>query len=173
MIINNKKMTTKPLYVKSIIIVIWIAGFFLSCNSSIKQENMPITDSNEDYIGEVTYENDSIQQNIDIEDTIVFLIVETSFEYPGGEEARMKFLQENLVYPKIARETGYEGKVIIDFVVEKDGSLTNFKIVKRVHPLLDQEALRVVKLMPKWIPEKRKGKAVSVKYRMPISFRFE
>ena len=69
-------------------------------------------------------------------------------------------MQENLVYPQEAKEKGIEGKVYIGFVVEIDGSLTNFTIVKSAHPLLDEEALRVVKLMPKWIPGKQKDKAI-------------
>ena len=98
-------------------------------------------------------------------------IVEIMPEYPGGEEARIKFLQDNLVYPKIAREIGLEGKVWIGFVVEKDGSLSNFTVVKEVAPVLDNEALRVVKMMPKWTPGKQRTKTVRVQYQIPITFK--
>ena len=94
-------------------------------------------------------------------------------EFQGGEEARIKFLQENLVYPQEAKEKGIEGKVYIGFVVEKDSSLTNFTIVRSAHPLLDEEALRVVKLMPKWIPGKQKDKAIRFQFNIPIVFKLD
>jgi protein TonB len=106
------------------------------------------------------------------EDTTIYpVMVDKHPEYPGGDEARIKLLQENLQYPRAAREAGIEGKVFVGFVVEKDGSLTNFSIVRGVHPLLDNEALRVVKMMPKWIPGKQRGKAVRVQYQVPITFK--
>jgi protein TonB len=98
-------------------------------------------------------------------------IVEIYPEYPGGEEAMMKFLRDNLVYPKLAREIGLDGKVWIGFVVEKDGSLSNFNVAKGVAPLLDDEALRVVKMMPKWSPGKQRTKTVRVQYQIPITFK--
>ena len=93
-------------------------------------------------------------------------------QYPGGEEARVKFLQENIIYPKNAQEAGIEGKVLVGFVVEIDGSLTDFRIVRLRYPLplVDEEALRVAKLMPKWIPGKQNGKPIRVQYHMPIYF---
>jgi protein TonB len=99
-----------------------------------------------------------------------FLMGEVVPEFPGGDEARVKFLQENLVYPLKAREQGIEGKVWIGFVVETDGSLSNFTIVKGIDPILDNEALRVAKLMPKWIPGKERGKNVRVSFNLPITF---
>ena len=91
-------------------------------------------------------------------------------EFVGGDEARIKFLQENLVYPKVAREIGIEGKVIVEFVVEPNGTLSNFKVARGAAPALDEEALRVAKLMPKWKPGKQRGKEVRVRYTMPITF---
>jgi protein TonB len=92
-------------------------------------------------------------------------------EYPGGMDSLWKFILENIVYPEVARQAGIEGKVVISFVVEKDGSLSSFEVVKKVHPLLNEEALRVVKLMPNWEPGKLNGKAVKVRFQLPIEFK--
>ncbi|MDD5569988.1 MAG: energy transducer TonB [Bacteroidales bacterium] len=94
-------------------------------------------------------------------------------EFKGGEEARFKFILDNIKYPKDAKEMGIEGKVFISFIVEKDGSLSNFKILRGIGGGCDEEALRVAKLMPKWIPGKQKGYAVRVILNMPIQFTLE
>jgi len=105
------------------------------------------------------------------EDEMLFgLIEETYPEYPGGDEARMKFLKENLIYPQETKEKKIAGRVFVSFVVEIDGSLTNFEVVRGVHPLLDAEALRVVKMMPNWVPGEQKGKAVRTQFQIPITF---
>ena len=106
-------------------------------------------------------------------DTTVFKIVEVIPEFPGGDEARIKFMVENLNYPKLAREAGVEGRVAIGFIVETDGRLSNFTVIKSVHPLLDEEALRVIKMMPNWIPGKQDGKPVRVQFLIPVSFTLE
>ena len=90
--------------------------------------------------------------------------------FPGGEQARMKFLQENVIYPQEAKEKGIEGRVIVGFVVEVDGSLTHFEILRSAHPLLNEEALRVAKLMPKWTHGKQENKPIRMRYQMPITF---
>lgn len=92
-------------------------------------------------------------------------------EFPGGVEAFVKFLGSNIRYPKDAREKGIQGRVIITFVVEKDGSLSGNKIVRGVSPDIDAEALRVLEMSPKWSPGTQKGKAVRVQYSVPISFK--
>jgi protein TonB len=99
----------------------------------------------------------------------IVLFPETLPEFPGGEEARIKFLWENLEYPKTTRNLP-SGRVFIGFIVEADGSLTNFEIVRSLDPLLDEEALRVAKLMPRWKAEEQKGKAVRASFNMPINF---
>ena len=98
-----------------------------------------------------------------------FIIVEVMPEYPGGDEARMKFLADNLQYPKTTRHLP-SGKVVIGFVVEKDGSLTNFSIIRSVDRLLDEEVIRVIKLMPKWKAGEQRGKPVRVQMQIPITF---
>ena len=95
---------------------------------------------------------------------------EESPEFTGGEVARVQFLMDNLRYPMEAKEKKLQGRVAVYFVVEKDGSLTNFEVVKSVHPVLDEEALRVVNLMPKWKPGKVRGEAVRVQFQIPINF---
>ncbi|MCL2132436.1 MAG: energy transducer TonB [Lentimicrobiaceae bacterium] len=94
-------------------------------------------------------------------------------EFPGGEEARQQFLWDNTVYPREAKKQKLEGSVVIGFVVEADGSVSNVKVVRGVHPLLDEEAVRVTKMMPNWKPGTQDGKKVRVQYRMPIRFVFD
>jgi protein TonB len=103
----------------------------------------------------------------------VFDVVEQMPSFPGGNEALMKFLQENVKYPVVAQENGVQGRVVVSFVVERDGSITDVKVVRSVDPSLDKEATRVVKSMPRWIPGKQNGAAVRVKYNVPVSFRLQ
>lgn len=103
----------------------------------------------------------------------IFQVVEEMPSFPGGMGELMKFLGNNIKYPAVAQENGIQGRVIIQFVVEKDGSVANPVVVKGVDPALDKEALRVVKSMPKWTPGKQRGKAVRVKYTVPVTFRLQ
>ncbi len=96
--------------------------------------------------------------------------VEILPEFPGGDYAREKFLIENIKYPEVAIKARVEGTVIVCFVIEPDGSVTNIEIVRGKDPHLDAEALRVVKLMPKWKPAKQRGKAVRFRISMPVTF---
>lgn len=100
----------------------------------------------------------------------IFTIVEDMPEFPGGIQALYKYLGENVKYPQAAKANGISGKVFVNFTVEKDGSITDVKIIRGVHELLDKEAIRVVKAFPKWKPGKQRGKAVRVSYNIPISF---
>ena len=97
-------------------------------------------------------------------------VIDQPPEFPGGESARRKFLIENVNYPREAKKNNQQGRVMVGFVVEKDGRLTNFTIQESATPLLDAEALRVAKLMPKWIPGKLRGKLVRVQFQMPLTF---
>ncbi|MFK7785175.1 MAG: energy transducer TonB [Crocinitomicaceae bacterium] len=92
-------------------------------------------------------------------------------EYPGGEEAMFKFVTENIKYPQIDLEMGNEGRVYLEFIVEKDGTLANFKVLRGVSKSMDSEATRVAKLMPKWKPGEAGGKIVRTKMRLPFTFR--
>ena len=103
----------------------------------------------------------------------VFDVVEEMPQYPGGAEALLEFLNNNVQYPEKAEKAGIQGRVIATFVVETDGSVSNAKVVKSVDPLLDAEALRVISAMPKWKPGKQNGKVVRVRYTVPLSFHFD
>ncbi len=94
-------------------------------------------------------------------------------EYPGGTPAMFEFLMRNLKYPKDAEKQKVEGRVMVMFVVETDGSLSDVKVAKQVFPSLDAEAIRVVQAMPKWTPGKDKGKVVRVQFNLPIVFRLK
>ena len=109
----------------------------------------------------------------EVKDEPIFQVVEEMPEFPGGMAEAMKFLAKNINYPVAAQQAKIEGRVIVQFVVEKDGSVSDLKVMSGVSPELDAEAIRVVSMMPKWIPGKQRGKAVAVKYTMPIMFRLQ
>lgn len=100
----------------------------------------------------------------------IFTVVEESPHFPGGEDARIKFLQENLKYPVIARESSIQGTVFITFVIEKDGTITDIRVLRGIGGGCDEEALRALKLMPRWIPGKQRGKPVRVQFNLPVKF---
>ena len=91
--------------------------------------------------------------------------------YPGGMQELMKFLQTNIRYPKEAQERGIQGRVVVQFVVNKDGSICDEHVVRSVDPQLDAEALRVVRSMPNWEPGKQRGEKVRVRFTLPVTFR--
>lgn len=105
------------------------------------------------------------------EDTTIYNVVEVMPSYPGDMAECYMFVARQMHYPEKAEEKGIEGRVLIRFVVEKDGRLTNFEVIETPDPLLSDEALRVLKQMPQWIPAKNKGKDVRCRYSMPILFR--
>ena len=100
----------------------------------------------------------------------VFAIVEKMPQFPGGEKAINEFISKTLQYPVIAQENGIQGKVVCSFIINQDGSVTDAEVVSGVDPSLDREALRIVSAMPKWTPGTQRGKAVRVKYTMPVTF---
>lgn len=108
-----------------------------------------------------------------VEETKIFTVVEQMPMYPGGDAALMGYLRDNIKYPTVAAENGVQGRVVVGFVVERDGSITDVNILRGVDPSLDREAMRVVKSMPKWTPGKQNGSAVRVKYQVPVSFRLQ
>ena len=105
--------------------------------------------------------------------TKVFDVVEEMPSFPGGNGALMSYLNSNVKYPVVAQENGVQGKVIISFVVERDGSISDVKVARSVDPSLDREAQRVVKSMPRWTPGKQNGQTVRVKYTVPVVFRLQ
>lgn len=106
-----------------------------------------------------------------VDDNQIFEIVEEQAEFPGGQAAMLAFIQKNLKYPDIALENGIEGTVVVEFVVEKDGSLTDVKVIKDIGAGCGAEAVRVIKMMPKWKPGKQRDMAVRVKMKAPIRFK--
>lgn len=102
-----------------------------------------------------------------------FDVVEQMPQFPGGPAALMQFLSQNVKYPEEAYQKGTQGRVIVTFVVEKDGSITEARVVRSIEPLLDKEALRVINSMPNWNPGTQNGEPVRVKYTVPITFRLQ
>ena len=103
----------------------------------------------------------------------VYDVAEQMPEYPGGMPAMFEFLMKNMQYPKDAEKQKVEGRVMVMFVVEIDGSISDVKVAKKTFPSLDAEAVRVVQSMPKWTPGRDKGKVVRVQYTLPVSFRLK
>ncbi|MBR5574558.1 MAG: energy transducer TonB [Paludibacteraceae bacterium] len=108
------------------------------------------------------------------EEEVIFVVVESMPEFPGGQQAMMRYIGENIKYPVIAQENGIQGRVICQFVIEKDGKVTDIQVVRSSgEPSLDKEAVRVINSMPKWKPGKQRGKPVRVKYTIPVNFRLQ
>lgn len=103
----------------------------------------------------------------------IFEVVEQNPMFPGGEKALMQYLQKNLKYPASAQENNIQGRVMVQFVVNKDGSIVEPKVLRSVDPALDKEAMRVVTSMPKWTPGKQRGKTVRVRFTLPVTFRLQ
>ena len=120
----------------------------------------------EEYVAPEVVEDEVVEQEI-------FKIVEEMPSYPGGEAKLMEFVAKNIKYPQIARETGIQGRVFVNFVVEPDGSVSNVSVLRGIGGGCDEEAMRVVKSMPKWKPGKQRGKAVRVQYMLPVNFRLQ
>ncbi len=106
----------------------------------------------------------------EVEEQQIFMVVENAPAFPGGDAGRMKFLQDNIKYPQMARESGIQGTVYVTFVVERNGNVTDVKILRGIGGGCDEEAVRVVQNMPKWEPGKQRGKPVRVQFNMPIKF---
>ena len=107
------------------------------------------------------------------EESKVFDVVEQMPSFPGGPSALMEYLHDHVKYPVVAQENGVQGRVVVSFIVEKDGSITDVRVVRSVDPSLDREAARVVSSMPRWTPGKQNGSAVRVKYNVPVMFKLQ
>lgn len=101
----------------------------------------------------------------------VFIAVDVKPEFPGGVEAMQKYLMENIKYPSEAKENGIQGRVICQFIVNTDGSVSDVNVLRSAGELLDAEAVRVIESMPKWNPGIKDGKIVRVKFTLPLTFR--
>ena len=122
---------------------------------------------------EATTSNNAAAESQATKADAIHEVVDEPPSFPGGDAARIAFLSNNLRYPAVAMEQGIQGRVVTQFVVDKDGSITDVKVVRSLDPMLDKEAVRLVKSMPKWTPGKLNGSPVRVKYILPLSFRLE
>ena len=120
----------------------------------------------EEYVAPEVVEEEVVEQEI-------FQIVEEMPQFPGGEAKLMEYVAKNIKYPQIARETGIQGRVFVGFVVEPDGSISNVKLLRGIGGGCDEEAMRVIKSLPKWKPGKQRGKAVRVSYQIPVFFKLQ
>lgn len=111
-----------------------------------------------------------VEEEEEVQEMEIFTVVESMPSFPGGDAARMKYLQENIKYPQMARESGIQGTVYVTFVVETDGSVTDIRILRGIGGGCDEEAIRVIKEMPKWNAGMQRGKPVRVQFNMPIKF---
>jgi protein TonB len=118
-------------------------------------------------------EDSQPQLNNEVDESEVFTVVEEMPEFPGGMAKLAEYLANNIKYPQMARESGIQGRVFINFVVEPDGHVSNVNVKRSVGGGCDEEALRVVKAMPKWKPGKQRGKAVRVSYNLPVNFKLQ
>ncbi len=122
----------------------------------------------------ITFVSSATSRNYyDESDPVYKDVVEQKPEFPGGDKELFKYVQATIKYPTEAYEQKIEGRVILQFVVEKDGSISNVKVVRHVHPLLDEEAVHVIENMPKWEPGRQRGKAVRVQCTVPVSFKVQ
>lgn len=162
-----------------------------SCRSTVRPVSDKLSQSTITAAVDESYQEDSSKRivyapngdmvdwediNIDDEPTDtneIYMVVEDSPQFPGGLQALLDYLHDNIKYPESCRRDSIQGRVIISFVVEKDGSINSAEIVKGVHEQLDAEALRVIDAMPKWKPGKQRGKTVRVKYAIPVNFRLD
>ncbi len=125
-----------------------------------------ITD-NKDYTPPILFDNTDEEE---VDPDAIFVLPEKMPSFPGGKEALMRYLSKNIKYPASAMETGIKGRVYVKFVINKEGKIIDVQILKGIHYSIDQEALRVIKAMPNWIPGQQGGKAVNVAYQIPINF---
>ncbi len=128
--------------------------------------------SQEEVIEEYVYEAPEIEEE-EIVEAEIFTVVEQMPSYPGGPAEMTKFIQQNIKYPMMARESDIQGRVFINFVVEPDGSVTNVKVMRGIGGGCDEEAIRIVNMMPKWSPGKQRCTAVRCSYTVPIVFRLQ
>lgn len=103
----------------------------------------------------------------------VFEVVDEMPSFPGGQSALFDFMAKNIKYPEVAEDNGIQGRVLVTFIVKKDGSLSDVRVAKSVDPSLDKEAVRIIKSMPKWNPGIHRGRYVNVKFTVPVTFRLQ
>ena len=138
-------------------------------DADVEEDIMASTEDNTEWV-DLT-EMDVIEVEEEPQEEEVFMVVEDQPEFPGGTAALLEYLRKNIKYPAICRENNIQGRVLVTFIVNKDGAIVEPEVVKSVNPSLDKEALRVISTMPNWKPGSQRGKPVRVKYTVPVNFR--
>lgn len=171
-IMMNKKKSNAAGHIKYALFVLPAFALLIAGNISCSQDASQTEDAKEEVVAPVSPEAKEAPADSTAKEE-VFMVAEQMPEYPGGMKEMLKFLQENVKYPENAMKNNVQGRVIVQFVVEKDGTPTEFKVLRSVDPDLDAEALRVMKAMPKWKPGMQKGQVVRVKFTVPVSFKLQ
>ena len=154
-------------------IILFALAMCVGCGQSSeqKEESVPtdVTKAEKQEQVQVVAEDEDTLENGEQ----VFRVVEVMPKFPGGDAELLKFIAKNVKYPQESQDKGEQGRVICSFVVTKDGTLTNYKVLRGISPALDQEAVRVLQMMPRWTPGTQKGEPVAVKYTVPITFKLQ
>lgn len=151
--------------------------------AEVAQEALKVVDDDVKVETEIKIDNADDNTPVEIQNTVVqeeeteeeeeiLVIVEKQASFPGGPAKLMEFLKSQLEYPQIAIDNNIQGRVFVQFVVNKDGSIQDVKVTRGVDPVLDQEAIRVVKKMPKWVPAEQRGKTCRSRFTLPVVFKF-
>lgn len=138
-------------------------------DADIEEDIMASTEDNTEWVDIDDYDVVTVEPEPEEEE--IFMVVEDQPEFPGGTAALLDYLRKNIKYPAICRENNIQGRVLVTFIVNKDGAIVEPEVVKSVNPSLDKEALRVISQMPNWKPGSQRGKPVRVKYTVPVNFR--
>lgn len=171
-IMMNKKKSNAAGHIKYALFVLPAFALLVAGNISCSQGVSEKQDAKEEVVAPVSPEAKEAPADSTAKEE-VFMVAEQMPEFPGGMKEMLKFLQENVKYPENAMKNNVQGRVIVQFVIEKDGTPTEFKVLRSVDPDLDAEALRVMKAMPKWKPGMQKGQVVRVKFTVPVSFKLQ
>ena len=140
-------------------------------DADIEDDIMASIEDNQEWFDPQEYEYVVVEPEPEPDE--IFFVAEDQPEFPGGDAALMEYLRKNIKYPAICRENNVQGRVIVTFIVNKDGTITEPEVVKSVNPSLDKEALRVISQMPNWKPGYQRGKPVRVKFTVPVNFQLK
>lgn len=171
-IMMNKKKSNAAGHIKYALFVLPAFALLVAGNISCSQDASQTEDAKEEVVAPVSPEAKEAPADSTAKEE-VFMVAEQMPEFPGGMKEMLKFLQENVKYPEDAMKNNVQGRVIVQFVIEKDGTPTEFKVLRSVDPDLDAEALRVLQTMPKWKPGMQRGEVVRVKFTVPVSFKLQ
>ena len=165
-LIIEKKVVPPPPQAKKIDDVIKI----VEDEVEIEEEEIASVQDMSDYAEVEKVEGFYVEE--EIEEEQIFDVAEEQPEFPGGMKKLMEFLSKNIKYPRISRDNGSQGRAIVRFIINTDGSIQDTEVIKSSGDIyLDKEAVRLVEIMPKWTPSRKKGKPVRVKYVLPVNFR--